>query len=269
MGKSNDKASEAWASWEPEAIDNDFGTLDTPQEPAVGWDGGFELESVEAPTPSPSGELWVPGDIEEESVRGEREEVARAARAELEVLEAQLEMERVRFDETTRELREEAMRRECEGLERGLEDGYKRGTREERERLQATFLMCEQVRQELESKMERWMDNLKQNIALMAVTVARQIVSTTVEANGVLVGAMVQRAVETFGVEQPLRIRVNPIDCALLRETELEMGGRRVVWLSDEAIERGGVTVEGVDHIVDGRLDVVLEGAYRRIVGEK
>jgi flagellar biosynthesis/type III secretory pathway protein FliH len=38
-----------------------------------------------------------------------------------------------------------------------------------------------------------------------------------------------------------------------------------VSWVADVNVSRGGVLVEGMDRIIDGRIDTALDRAYRRM----
>ena len=90
--------------------------------------------------------------------------------------------------------------------------------------------------------------------------------------NSVVLG-IVTRAVQEFGLDQPLSIRVNPGDLESLQSVERGDGdmmvtittGREVRWVSDARIEPGGCVVEGRERIVDGRVDTGLERLYRRL----
>jgi len=88
-----------------------------------------------------------------------------------------------------------------------------------------------------------------------------------------IVLALVSRAVQEFGLDQSLSIRVNPGDLASLQSAERELAdamttsaaGRDVRWVHDARIEPGGCVVEGRERIVDARVDTGLERLYRRM----
>jgi flagellar biosynthesis/type III secretory pathway protein FliH len=114
---------------------------------------------------------------------------------------------------------------------------------------------------------------LEENIAALAVIVARQIVAREVALDRQLVAELVRRALTEFPIEQSVRIRVNPLDLAqltLVMGTDASSplpitGTRDASWLADPRVARGGCLVEGRDRIVDGRVDTALERAYRRM----
>jgi Flagellar biosynthesis/type III secretory pathway protein len=112
---------------------------------------------------------------------------------------------------------------------------------------------------------------LEENIAALAVVVARQIVAREVSLDREIVPNLVRRALTEFPIDQSLRIRVNPIDLSVLTtatgpdEAAPIAGARDASWLADPSVSRGGCLVEGRDRIVDGRVDQALERVYRRM----
>src|SRR5690606_37818365 len=108
------------------------------------------------------------------------------------------------------------------------------------------------------------------DLVALAVAAARYLVGKAVELEPEIVADVVRRAIAHFPGEQPLQIRVNPEDLsALTTGTAADGGpiavgsGRDVRWVADRQVARGGCVVEGRDRIVDGRVDVALERAYR------
>ena len=113
---------------------------------------------------------------------------------------------------------------------------------------------------------------LQENIAALAVIVARQIVAREVSIEKDLVANLVRRALTEFPIDQGVRIRVHPLDLSLLStnapaigETGAITGNRDASWVADPRVSRGGCLIEGRDRIVDGRVDTALERAYRRM----
>jgi len=109
---------------------------------------------------------------------------------------------------------------------------------------------------------------LEENIATLAVIVARHIVQREVSLDSDAVADLVRRSLTEFPIDQTVRIRVNPMDLALLTmngDKAPITGKHDVSWLADNRISRGGCLIEGRDRIVDGRVDTALERAYRRM----
>ncbi len=113
---------------------------------------------------------------------------------------------------------------------------------------------------------------LEDNISALATIVARHIVARTVTVDRDIVADLVRHALTEFPIDQSFRIRVHPLDLALLTigaggaEDVPITGARDVTWFADPRIVRGGCMVEGRERIIDGRVDTALERAYRRMV---
>ncbi len=114
----------------------------------------------------------------------------------------------------------------------------------------------------------RWTSNAEENIAALAVVVARHIVQREVEADPEIVREMVQRAVTQFPIDQVIHVRLHPDDIGACGDLITPDGAGRVRdvrWAADSHILRGGCLVEGRERIIDGRVDTSLERAYRTI----
>jgi flagellar assembly protein FliH len=156
---------------------------------------------------------------------------------------------------------------------RGVEEGREQGEQAERARLRGAMMAAESALDDLRTGEARWLANIEENIAAISVAVAQQIVAREVAGAHDVVVEMVTRAVQEFGLDQALSIRVNPADLEALSAAERTSDGtptpitrgREVRWLSDARIEPGGCVVEGRERIVDGRVDTALERLYRRL----
>ncbi len=156
---------------------------------------------------------------------------------------------------------------------RGLNEGREQGEQAERARLRGAMMATDSALDDLRAGEARWLANLEENIAAIAVGVAQQIVTREVLTSNTIVLDIVHRAVQEFGLDHALSIRVNPGDLESLQSAERTSGedmvgitrGREVRWVSDARIEPGGCVVEGRERIVDGRVDTGLERLYRRM----
>ena len=113
----------------------------------------------------------------------------------------------------------------------------------------------------------RWVSNAEENIAALAVMVARHIVQREVNADPSFVRDVVQSAMAQYPLDQELTIRINPEDLNACRASIEEAGRREIRWISDVSILRGGCLMEGRERIIDGRVDTALERAYRSLGG--
>jgi flagellar biosynthesis/type III secretory pathway protein FliH len=112
---------------------------------------------------------------------------------------------------------------------------------------------------------------LEDNLATLAVCVARQIIAREVRTAPDITIDLIRRALSEFPIEEALRIRINPIDLSALavaREGSAVKiaSGREIAWVPDTRVQPGGCLIEGRERILDGRVDTALERAYRRLV---
>ncbi|HYW49282.1 MAG TPA: FliH/SctL family protein [Gemmatimonadaceae bacterium] len=156
---------------------------------------------------------------------------------------------------------------------RGVNDGREQGELAERARLRGAMMAAESALDDVRAGEARWLSSIEENIAAIAIGVAQQLVAREVSSSSDVVLGLVSRAVQEFGLDQALSIRVNPNDLESLHSVERDANdemhattrGREVRWLSDARIEPGGCVVEGRERIVDGRVDTGLERLYRRL----
>ena len=88
-------------------------------------------------------------------------------------------------------------------------------------------------------------------------------------ADPALVRGLVAGALAQFPMDDQVTVRLHPEDLhrcrTLLGEEGVTLPDLR--WVADPAVERGGCLLEGRERILDGRLDVALERAYRALGG--
>lgn len=157
-----------------------------------------------------------------------------------------------------------------ESYRRGLAEGGARAAKEGERRVSEVTAMTSEMVIRLEALTALAPGILEENVAALAVIVARQIVGREVSLEPQIIADLVRRALTEFPVDQSLRIRVNPLDLSLLSGpasgTAVPITGTRdASWLADGRVARGGCLIEGRDRIVDGRVDTALERAYRRM----
>lgn len=156
-----------------------------------------------------------------------------------------------------------------EGYARGLADGERRGIAQMQVKLNETAALVHTMVEQLKDVASLAPAVLEENVAALAVIVARQIVTREVTLDRELVAELVRRALTEFKVEESVRIRVNPLDLAMLSMGDAGTGpitaNRDASWMADPRVSRGGCLIEGRERIVDGRVDTGLERAYRRM----
>jgi flagellar biosynthesis/type III secretory pathway protein FliH len=113
----------------------------------------------------------------------------------------------------------------------------------------------------------RWVANAEENLSVLAVAIARNIIGREVSTDATIVSALVQRALAEFPLDQLVTVRLHPEDVDMC-EMQLTKNGNRthdVRWTADALVQRGGCMVEGRERIIDGRVDTALERVYRTI----
>ena len=114
----------------------------------------------------------------------------------------------------------------------------------------------------------RWTANAEENIAALAIVVARHIVLREVTADPTIVRDLVRRALAEFPIDQQITLRLHPDDAATCTSAAIVDAASRtaeVRCVADPQIARGGCLLEGRERIIDGRVDTSLERAYRSI----
>ena len=155
---------------------------------------------------------------------------------------------------------------EANAYARGVADGERIASEQVADRVNALLASLSDVIESVRVHEARWVGNAEENVAALAVGVARHIVQREIETDASAVQALVQRAIAQFPLDQMVTVRLNPDDhalCASISEGRAKAGD--VQWISDAHITRGGCLVEGRERIIDGRVDTALERLYRMI----
>jgi len=117
---------------------------------------------------------------------------------------------------------------------------------------------------------QRWLGNVEENLAAIAVTVARHLIHRELTTDASVITSLVTRAIKQFPLERNISVRLHPDDHAIVQEA-LEASTLTVPpthdvhWHADPHIVRGGCLVEGRERVLDGRIDTALERAYRTL----
>lgn len=161
----------------------------------------------------------------------------------------------------------ERARIEADAYARGRADGERAARTTIEQSLHAALGMLTEAAQSVRMHESRWVSNIEENIAAIAVSVARHIVQREISADPSFVATLVNNALAQYPVDQEITIRVSPEDLAICRAViDADNNGARTLrWIGDASIERGGCLTEGRERIIDGRVDTALERAYRTI----
>jgi len=164
-------------------------------------------------------------------------------------------------------LQAERARIEADAYARGRADGERAARAGLEQSLHAALGTLASAAQSVQMHEARWLNNLEENIAAIAVSVARHIVQREIDYDPSFVASLVNNALSQYPIDQEIIIRVAPDDLATCRAVidGDTTGARNLRWIGDASIERGGCLTEGRERIIDGRVDTALERAYRTI----
>jgi flagellar biosynthesis/type III secretory pathway protein FliH len=164
-------------------------------------------------------------------------------------------------------LQSESARIEADAYARGRADGERAARAELEPSLHAALETLASAAQSVQMHEARWLNNVEENIAAIAVSVARHIVQREIQRDPSFVATLVNNALAQYPIDQEITIRVSPDDLATCRSVidSDNNGARNLRWIGDASIERGGCLTEGRERIIDGRVDTALERAYRTI----
>ncbi len=117
---------------------------------------------------------------------------------------------------------------------------------------------------------QRWLANVEENLAAMAVTVARHLMHRELSSDPTVVTELIARALQAFPNERKITVRLHPDDLLIVQDVLSSgavdgTGDREVRWHADPHIVRGGCLVDGRERVLDGRIDTALERAYRAL----
>ncbi len=161
----------------------------------------------------------------------------------------------------------ERSRAEAAAYSRGRADGERAVRAEADEQVSLTVQALSEAIELLQQNETRWVGHAEENIAALAVMVARHIVQRELTTDPSFVREIVERALAQYPVDQEITVRLNPTDLAACRAPIEANGPREIRWISDASIQRGGCLMEGRERILDGRIDTALERAYRNLGG--
>lgn len=157
---------------------------------------------------------------------------------------------------------------------RGVSEGRAAGAAEASARLADVIAALDDATEQLREQESRYLHGIEEHLAALAVTVARHVVGREVRQDPMVVAELVRRALTEFPLDQSVRVRVHPLDLTAITAAvdaegaPLEVAPNRdISWLADPRLQRGGAMLEGRERVVDGRVDVALERAFRRLSG--
>jgi flagellar assembly protein FliH len=105
---------------------------------------------------------------------------------------------------------QERARIEAAAYARGYSDGERVVRAELTERLESAVNALTDALESVRLHQARWMANVEENIAVVAVVAARHLIAREVEADATIVSGLVQRALAQFPLDHRITVRLNP-----------------------------------------------------------
>jgi flagellar biosynthesis/type III secretory pathway protein FliH len=163
----------------------------------------------------------------------------------------------------------EAARIEADAYARGRADGERAARATLDAMLASAMQSLDEAVQSVQLHESRWLQNMEENVAALAVIVARHLVQREIATDASFVSELVQQTLQQYPLDQEITIRLHPDDLAACRGAIAQdaTASRAIRWIADPSIVRGGCLTEGRERIIDGRVDTALERAYRNIAG--
>ncbi len=161
---------------------------------------------------------------------------------------------------TARQLEEIQSQARQEGFQQGLQDGRDAGLKEVREQVR----ILEKMLRSLDKPFEQLDETVEQQLAQLAMLVARQLVRRELKTEPEQVIAVVREALAALPVAaRNVRLALHPDDAVLIREAmSLDQGQQQLQLVEDPVQTRGGCRVfsdtSQVDASVEARLNAVI-----------
>jgi flagellar assembly protein FliH len=159
---------------------------------------------------------------------------------------------------------------EAEAFARGHAAGVQAAGAAAHEQVARIAQALGEATQAVQTHEQRWLGNVEENLAAIAVTVARHLIHRELTTDATVITSLVTRAIKQFPLERTISVRLHPDDHAIVQEaleasTLTVPATHEVHWHADPHIVRGGCLVEGRERVLDGRIDTALERAYRTL----
>jgi flagellar assembly protein FliH len=161
---------------------------------------------------------------------------------------------------TARQLEEIQNQARQEGFQQGLQEGRDAGLKELRERVQ----VLEKIVHSLDKPFEQLDETVEQQLAQLAMLVARQLVRRELKTEPEQVIAVVREALAALPVAvRNVRLALHPDDAALIRDVMSVGEGQQQLQLVEDPVQtRGGCRVftdtSQIDASVEARLNALI-----------
>ena len=166
---------------------------------------------------------------------------------------------------TARQLEEIQNQARQEGFQQGLREGRDAGLKELREQVQ----ILEKIVRGLDKPFEQLDETVEQQLAQLAMLVARQLVRRELKTEPEQVIAVVREALAALPVAaRNVRLALHPDDAALVREAmSVDQGQQQLQLVEDPVQTRGGCRVFTDTSQIDASVEARLNAVIARVMG--
>lgn len=156
--------------------------------------------------------------------------------------------------------------------ERGVEDGRAALGEELSRDVEHAVKVLSTAAEGLEAERLHCAKVMEDQVLVLGVAVARDVIQREVTTDQNLVGEMVRRAINEVTWDSPVVVSVHPRDLetvgAYFAGLEHDAKPRQLEWVADETVQRGGYKIDTLHRIIDGALNTILENLYQHIADE-
>jgi len=166
---------------------------------------------------------------------------------------------------TARQLEEVQKQARLEGFQQGLQEGREKG----REELLKHARYLEQILKTLDKPLEDLDDSIEQQLAQLAMLVARQLVRRELKTDpGQVIGAVREALAVLPVAARDVQLALHPEDAAIVREAlSLPEGEQAIRIVEDPVQSRGGCRVVTRTSQIDATIETRLNSAIADILG--
>ncbi len=152
---------------------------------------------------------------------------------------------------------------EDEAFQKGLQEGFTKGSEEAQKSHSDLLAEADQTLVEARQEREKIIRQAEDEIAQLAVAVARKIIFREMFADPSIVGDIVQEAIRKVTDREEITVKVHSadLDFVLSRQEDLTKtikGIRKLKILADNSISPGGCVIETPNGTVDARIESQL-----------
>lgn len=166
---------------------------------------------------------------------------------------------------TARQLEEIQQQARQEGFQQGLQEGRESG----REELLNSVRCLEQILKTLDKPLEELDDSVEQQLAQLAMLVARQLVRRELKTDPEQVVGIVREALALLPVAaRDVQLALNPEDAGIVRQAlSLHEGEQAIRIVEDPVQSRGGCRVVTRTSQIDASIETRLNSAIAGVLG--